>query len=199
MNGFNESPCFLHYSRSGKGINAYYTRKEKPPKRLQPKRTSRTATASNRLSLPLPPHPLPLRVVHWPQANLRRTLLPRHLDLVSRGQHIVGGFVGAAAHVAEAGGGAEVVAVGAGGDVAGDAAVAPDRLVVVEQRLRVREPELQQAAREARLALLQHRVAADEGAEAGGRFLGLHREAEAGPPHVETGKAWVREGGWQCG
>src|SRR3546814_12517290 len=84
MNGFNESPCFLHYSRSGKGINAYYTRKEKPPKRLQPKRTSRTATASNRIPLPLPPHPLPLRVVHWPQANLRRTLLPRHLDLVSQ-------------------------------------------------------------------------------------------------------------------
>src|SRR3546814_18182479 len=54
----------------------------------------------------------------------------------------------------------------------------------MEQRLRVVQLELDEAARQAFVALLEHRVAADEGAAAGVRLAGLHREAEAGLPHV---------------
>src|SRR3546814_11175175 len=54
----------------------------------------------------------------------------------------------------------------------------------MEQRLRVVQLELDEAARQAFVALLEHRVAADEGAAAGVRLAGLHREAEAGLQHV---------------
>src|SRR3546814_19561180 len=65
-----------------------------------------------------------------------------------------------------------------------DAAVAADRRVLVGKRRRVGEFELQQAAREAGLALPEYRVAADEGTEATAGLLRLHREAEAGLQYV---------------
>src|SRR3546814_7732090 len=73
---------------------------------------------------------------------------PRHLDLVARAQYVLRRLPRLAAHVAQAHRIAEVVAVGAGGDVAGDVTVAPDRLVVMEQRLLVVQLELDEAARQ---------------------------------------------------
>src|SRR5215467_14292914 len=66
--------------------------------------------------------------------------------------------------VAEGDGAAESVAVGGRAGVADESAVAVDRLVVIEQRLRILEGELDEALRQLALALLlQQRVAADEG------------------------------------
>src|SRR3546814_16671824 len=120
-------------------------------------------------SITLPPSPRPRRVVHRPQTSRRAEALPRHLDLVARAQYVLRRLPRLAAHVAQAHRSAEVVAVGAGGDVAGDVAVAPDRLVVMEQRLRVVPLELAEAARQAFVALLEHRVPAEAGATAGAR------------------------------
>src|SRR5438477_9861014 len=64
--------------------------------------------------------------------------------------------------VAEPDGAADGVTVGAGGDAAHQRAVPPDRLVVVEQRLRVIEEEDDQASAQWCLALGQERLAPEE-------------------------------------
>src|SRR3546814_18133201 len=87
-------------------------------------------------SITLPPSPRPRRVVHRPQTSRRAEALPRHLALVARAQYVLRRLPRLAAHVAQAHRSAEVVAVGAGGDLAGAVAVAPDRLAVLAADLK---------------------------------------------------------------
>src|SRR5262249_8765036 len=70
---------------------------------------------------------------------------------------------------------AECVTVRAGRDLADQRAVAPDGLVVVEQRLRVAEGDPRRWARGRFLTLGEQRAAPDEG----GAFVETHREAQS--------------------
>src|SRR5262245_36301602 len=72
-----------------------------------------------------------------------------------------------------------MMAVVAGGNGAYDPAVTYDRFVVEEERFGVAEPELHEAAPQARLLLAEYRVAADEIA-----FSGPYRKAQACFQHM---------------
>src|SRR5699024_4566975 len=88
------------------------------------------------------------------------------------------------AHIAHADGAAEEVAIVARGDAAPDLAVAPYRFIVIEQRRRITQLELQQPPAQPLLALAQYGVAADEVAEGRARLLRLHRKAQSGLQHM---------------
>ena len=98
------------------------------------------------------------------------------LDLVTPGLDPFPRDARFADDVAHADGGADRVAEHAGREISDDLAVAADRLVVVEQRLRVLQGEQDEALADARIPLAQRGVAADEP----GVLPVRHGEAEAG-------------------
>ena len=79
-------------------------------------------------------------------------------------------------HPAQTDGTADSVAIGARGDAPDERAVTPDRLVVIEQRLRLVEDEDQEPADERLFALGQKRIASRERMT----FVEAHREGEPG-------------------
>src|SRR5262245_30514511 len=70
------------------------------------------------------------------------------------------------------------------GEMANDAAVSEYGLVVEEQARRVGELELEEAPRQAGVALAQHRLAADEVAEPAAALLGFHDKAQPRLEHM---------------
>src|SRR5690625_3742620 len=68
--------------------------------------------------------------------------------------------------------------------MAHDLAAPPDGLVVIEQRLRIAQLELEQAAAQAFFPSPQDSIAAEEITEARARLLRLHRETQAGLQHM---------------
>src|SRR5690606_41634642 len=87
-------------------------------------------------------------------------------------------------NITQANRGAEMVTIGAGGDAADDSVARPDRLVVIEQRLGIGQPELQQPACQSLLLLAQHGIAPEEIAEAAARLVRFRGKAEAGFEHM---------------
>src|SRR5215470_19141762 len=94
---------------------------------------------------PSRPQSLRLRIVHRAEARPRRISAAGHLDLESAGGNVGRANPAGIADVAEPDGAAQGVAVIGGADAPDDAAVPPDRLVVIEQGLGVLERELDEA------------------------------------------------------
>src|SRR5262245_24041631 len=124
------------------------------------------------------------RIVERSQRGDGLVAAPRHLDLVACGKQVLKTFARPARNVAEADSRSERVPIAAGREMADDATISENGLIVKEKPFGVGELELQQAAREACLALAQHGLATEEVTEAAARFVGLYRKTKPRLEHV---------------
>ena len=156
----------------------------------------RTPTSDTGIAFRLRAQSLALGVVKRLQTSLGLHAFAGHLDRIVGGEQIAGRLAGPAGHVTKTNRGSQMMPVGAGCQVAGDAPIAPDRLVAVEERERVAEHELHEPSLHARLLHLGNAVAAEKITEPPTRLVGLHSEAEAGLQNmVGRGDVRGRSGG----
>ena len=101
------------------------------------------------------------RVVHRPKRSLRGDPFPGHLDFEATRLVCRQVFCQRDIHITQTNTATEAVAIVAGCYMAGDPALAPDRLSAMEQRQGIAKPELDQTPGNTLFLLLEQCFAAD--------------------------------------